>query len=100
MLLHSSQLWILIIGTLVPVPTYLLNKYAPWADEKTKAIVHVVFAAAAGVIYQAASSGPTVSFDSHTFESALTAVVGALGAHQWLWKPSTVSAAAGGGQNA
>lgn len=100
MLLNSSQLWVLIIGVLVPLPTYLLNKYAPWASEQFKAVVHVVLAAAAGVIYTAASDGPTVGFDSHTFELMLTAVVGALGAHSWLWKPGGISTQLGGGQNA
>lgn len=100
MLLHSSQFWILLIGALVPLPVYLLNKYAPWASEQFKSIVHVVLAAAAGVIYVAASNGPSVDFDAHTFEAMLTAVVGALGAHAWLWKPGGISTQLGGGQNA
>jgi len=99
LLVGEHQLWTLIIGALVPLVTYVLNYVGPWADEKIKAFVLVLASAAAGGLYTALES-PNFGWNTQTRELVLSAVVAALAAHQWLWKPSTVSTALGGGRNA
>ena len=97
--LQSSQLWVLLIGSLVPLATYVLNHYAPWASEPAKALVLVVVTAVAGGLYTALATS-TFGLNSQTAQMVLTAVAGALAAHHGLWRPSTVSARLGGGSNA
>lgn len=98
LLLPSTQLWVLLIGALVPGVGYVLNKYAPWVSEPVKAIVHVVLAAAAGACYAAIASH-TFGWNASTWELILSAVLSALVAHKVLWLPSGISLLLGGGQN-
>lgn len=99
MLLHSTQLWVLLIGTVVPLVGYLANHYGPHVDEKAKAIVHVALAAAASAIFEQLDKG-SIGFDATTAQLVLTGVVAALGTHHLLWKPSEIATALGAGRNA
>lgn len=97
-LLPYAQIIALIIGAFVPAVTYVLNHYAPWVDEKVKAIVLVVSAAVASGLYQALDGG-SIGFNNVTLQLVVTSIVAALTAHHWFWKPSTISASLGGGSN-
>lgn len=99
MLLGTTQLWVLILGALVPAVTYVLNHYAPWATEPVKATVLAVVAAAVGAAYVAIETR-AFGLNEATLQLVLTAVLGAFGAHLLIWKPSTISAKLGGGSNA
>jgi hypothetical protein len=96
--LPSVQLWTLAIGALVPLVTYVVNHFAPWASEPVKAAVVVVASAVAGGIYQAIEAGQ-VGFNGTTAQFILTAVIGALAAHKLLWAPAGISTRLGGGSN-
>jgi di/tricarboxylate transporter len=94
----TDQVWTLIVGALVPLLTYALNYVGPWLDEKVKAIILVIVAAIAGGVTQAVVAGD-VGFNNTTLQFVLTAVIAALGAHGWLWRPSGTNVALGGGRN-
>jgi len=97
--LPSLQLYALLIGGLVPLVTYALNHFAPWASEPVKGIVLVVVSAIAGALTQLIDTG-SLAFDVRTLEVVATAVVGALAAHVGLWRPAGINARLGGGTNA
>lgn len=97
--LASTQVWVLAVGALVPIVTYVLNHVAPWTSEPVKAFVLVVAAAVAGGVTQAINAG-NVGFNDSTFQLVLTSIIAALAAHGFLWKPSGVSTRLGGGSNA
>jgi len=99
LVLPADQIWTLAIGGLVPLVTYVLNHAAPWTSEAVKAAVLVVASAVAGGLYKALANGD-VGFNAPTLQYVLTAVIAALAAHHWLWKPSTVSTRLGAGTNA
>ena len=96
--LPSLQLYALLVGGLVPLVTYVLNHYAPWASEPVKATVLVVAAAIAGALTQLIDTG-TLEFNVRTLEILATAVVGALAAHAGLWRPALINVKLGGGTN-
>ncbi len=97
--LPNLQVYVLAIGTLVPLASYVLNHFAPWADERVKGIVQVVVAAVAAALYQALAAG-NLGLNGATLELVLTAIIGALGAHKLLWSPSGISTSLGGGSDA
>lgn len=97
--LDPTQTVALLIGALVPLATYVLNHYAPWADEHIKAVVLVVVSAVASGIYQAVETGG-VGLNAGTLQIVGGAVFAALSAHHLLWKPSTIAAKLGAGTNA
>jgi hypothetical protein len=99
MLLGTTQLWVLFIGALVPLVTYVLNHVAPWVSEPVKATVLAVVAAAAGALYAAVETN-IVGFNTPTLELVLTAIAAAFSAHLLVYKPSGISAKLGGGTNA
>lgn len=98
LLLSATQIVVFAIGSLVPLVTYVLNHYAPWADEKVKGVVTVVVAAIAAGLYQALDAGH-LGFNATTLQLVLTAIVGALAAHNWLYTKSGINLALGGGSN-
>ncbi len=98
LVLQSKQTWVLLIGALVPLVTYVLNHVGPWISEPVKAGVTVVVAAVAGGLYTALATS-SFGWNAATLQMVLTAVVAALGAHHWLWKPSGISTKLGGGSN-
>lgn len=99
LVLPTDQLWAFAAGSIVPLVTYAINKWAPYTSEKIKGLVQVVVAAIAGGLVQAITAGG-VGFNSTTLQFIITAVVAALGAHKALWLPSGISWLFGGGQNA
>lgn len=99
LVLPWQQVWPLLIGAMVPLVTYAVNHVGPWMSEQVKAAVVVVAAAATSALYTALATN-VIGFNSATLQLVLTGVVGALGAHHWLWKPAGVSALLGGGTNA
>jgi hypothetical protein len=98
-LLPNAQVVVMAIGTLVPLVTYVLNHYAPWVDEKVKGVVTVVVAAIAAGLYQAIELNDFGAND-HTLQLVLSAIVAALTAHHWFYRPSGINVALGGGTNA
>lgn len=98
LLLDSPQLIILVLGSIVPLITYVINHYAPWISEPVKAIVLVVATACVGACYTALETN-VFGFNEATLELVLTAVVGALAAHKLLWNPAKISHILGGGTN-
>lgn len=99
LVLPTDQLWAFAAGSVIPLMTYAINKWAPYTSEKIKGIMQVLAAAIAGGLTQAITAGG-VGFNSITLQFILTAVVAALGAHKALWLPSGISRLFGGGQNA
>lgn len=98
LVLPTDQLWAFAAGSVIPLLTYAINKWAPYSSEKIKGLVQVLAAAIAGGLTQAITTGG-VGFNSVTLQFILTAVVAALGAHKALWLPSGISHFFGGGQN-
>lgn len=85
-LLSDDQLVVLLVGTIVPLGTYLFNRFAPWNNETVKGIVQVVLTAVAGTLY----TWWFTDFESFAdfLQQAFSAVVAGLFAHNILWKPS------------
>lgn len=96
--LDPTQTYVLLIGALTPLVTYLLNHYGPHTDEKVKGIIHVVTAAVAGGLYQALSGGG-LGFNATTLQLVGTSVISALFAHKLLYAPSGINTFLGGGRN-
>ncbi len=86
----SLQVWTIVAGSLVTVITYVLNKYAPWVGQGTKAFVLVITAAIAAGITQSIDGG-TVGFNNQTLQLVVTAVIAAFGSHLLLWRPSGIA---------
>jgi hypothetical protein len=99
LLLGQHQLWVSVIGALVPLVTYVLNHYAPWVSEPVKAGVLVVVTAIASGLYTALAT-PNFGLNLITLQLVVSSVVAALLAHHWLWKPSTISTKLGAGSDA
>lgn len=89
LLVDNHQLWALLIGSLVPLVTYVLNSLHH-LGEPVKAFVLLLASAFAAALYTALSTN-VIGFNAATLELVVTGVVGALGAHHLLWKPSGVS---------
>ncbi len=86
----ENQLWILLIGAVVPLVGYVLNKKAPWVDETVKAVFLLALTAVTGVVYQVAVTGGDV-VSEQTLQLVLSALVAALFAHGHLYKPAKVN---------
>jgi hypothetical protein len=98
-LVPVPQIWVVVLGAVVPLLTYVLNHFAPWVTEPVKATILVVAAAVVAVIYTAIETS-VLGFNDATLQLVVTAIISALGAHLLLWKPSGFSAKLGGGTNA
>ena len=96
--LSTTQLTTLIVGALVPIVTYVLNHIGPWLDEKTKAAVLIVVSAVAGGLWQAIEVGG-VGWNDQTLQFVITAIIGALTAHNFFYRPAGINTALGGGSN-
>lgn len=90
--LPTTQVWVIIAGALAPAVSYLINHYAPWVDEKMKAVVFVIVAAVAAGIAQAIDAG-NVGFNQETLQLVVTAVIAAFGSHFGFFKASTIGPA-------
>lgn len=100
MLLSGDQLAVLLIGAFTPLAGYVVNYIAPWTGEKVKALAQVALAALGASVYQIIDQPGGFEWSLETRQFIATAVVGALAAHGFLWRPSEVSTALGGGRNA
>jgi glucose uptake protein GlcU len=89
LVLPSQQVWVVLIGALVPLLGYAINKWGPWKSEQVKGIVQVVLAALGGVAYSVVF-GDVKGADS-IVQQSITAVVAALFAHKTLWAPSGIN---------
>jgi hypothetical protein len=90
--LGGFSLWALGVGALVPLVTYVLNRYVP--TEPIRATVLLVVAAIAGALTQLINAG-SIGFDTATLRYVISAVLAALAAHHLLWRPGRVNAALG-----
>lgn len=95
----ADQTWLVLIGALVPLVTYVLNHFAPWVSEEVKGVVFVLVAAIAGGLYKAVDDG-NFGWNAATAEYVVTAIGAALLAHNWLWRPSGINVRMGAGTNA
>lgn len=95
--LPTAQLWALIAGAIITLPTYLINKYAPWVSDAAKGVVHWVTAAIAGGITQAITAGG-VGLNQTTLQFVVTAIVAAIAIQPW-WKKTGIGLLFGQGQN-
>ncbi|HST55065.1 MAG TPA: hypothetical protein VLJ42_04095 [Solirubrobacteraceae bacterium] len=86
LILPNQQFWVLLIGSIVPLGAYLINRAARWNSEQAKAIVHVALTGIAGVAYTALAGN--VKGVGDFLQQAFTAIVAGLFAHNILWKPS------------
>jgi hypothetical protein len=92
LVLPTDQIWAFVAGNLAPLLMYLVNRYMPYTSETIKALMQGVGAAVAGGIAQAITAGG-VGFNSATLQFVVTAVIGMLIAHHWVWKATPVAAA-------
>jgi hypothetical protein len=90
LILKNQQLWVILIGSIVPLGGYVLNKIGPWASESVKGIVQVVLAAVAGALYTAIDTS-VLGFNQTTVSLVFSAVAAALLAHNFLWKPAKIN---------
>lgn len=98
LVLPGDQVWTLVIGSLVPLVTYVLNHVGPWVTEPIKALVLAVVAVVAGALYTALATH-VFGLNSATLQLVLSAVVAAFATHHLIWKPAGVSILLGGGSN-
>lgn len=94
--LPTANLNMIVIGALVPILGYTLNKIPSYAKlpEAVKTFVHVVLIAAATGVYQAFEQG-TFGWNRETEGLIVTALIAAFYAHGYLWKPGGVNTAFG-----
>ena len=93
------QIWVLLLGALTPLVTYVINHFAPWLGEAAKATVLAVVAGIVAAIYTAIETN-IFGFNDATLQLVLTAIIAAFGAHALVWRPSGISTKLGGGSNA
>jgi uncharacterized membrane protein HdeD (DUF308 family) len=99
MLLGSPQVWVVLLGALVPLATYIINHFAPWVTEPVKALVLAIVAAVVAALYTAIETS-IFGLNDATLQLVLSAIVAAFGAHLLVWKPSGIAEKLGGGSNA
>lgn len=90
LLLDHKQTIVLLIGSLVPMGGYVVNRFAPWTNETVKGAVQVLLAAVAGALYIALDNG-TLGLNSNTLQLIGSSVLAALAAHHWFYKPAKVN---------
>lgn len=87
----TLKIWTIVAATLVTAVTYVINKWAPWVGQGTKATVLMITAAISAGLVQAIDGG-TVGFNNSTANLVILAVVTAFGSHLLIWKPSGIQA--------
>lgn len=93
----STQFWVMAIGALVPLVTYVLNYHAPWLSQQVKFAVLLALSTAVGVLTTCLIGG-NWEWDSTHFQLVASSVVAALAAH-YGYKIGDVNVALGGGRN-
>src|SRR3954453_22391860 len=93
----TPSLPVVVLGAIVPVFTYVLNRIPGYGafPEPAKAFVQVLLVAVATGAYQAATNHG-LGVNRTTLGYMLTAIVSALYAHGYLWKPADVNNVVGG----
>jgi hypothetical protein len=84
------SLWALGVGALVPLATYVLNRFVP--NEPARAAVLLIVAAIAGALTQLINAG-SIGFDTATLRYVLSAVIAARAARSGVgssvrWRPA------------
>jgi hypothetical protein len=90
LLLDNRQTIVLFFGSLAPLLAYVLNKKAPWISEPVKAAIQVIVAAAVGALTIALDNG-TLALDRPTLQLVGSAVLAALVAHNFFFKPASIN---------
>jgi hypothetical protein len=90
-LLSDPQMWAAIIGGLVTLLGYVVNRIGPWVTQPVKGFVTALLAAIGGALYTAIFTH-VFGANAQTLELVLTAVVGTFAAHGLIWKPTGVAA--------
>lgn len=90
LILKDQQLWVILIGSIVPLGGYVLNRISPWVSESVKGIVQVILAAIVGGLYTALDTS-VFGFNQTTVSLVFSAVAAALVAHNFLWKPAKIN---------
>jgi hypothetical protein len=98
-LVPVPQVWVLLLGALTPLVSYVLNHYGAWISEPIKAFVLAAVAAITAALYTAIETS-VFGWNNATLQLVLAAIVAAFAAHHLLWKPSGISAKLGAGTNA
>lgn len=88
--MNNAQYWTVLIGAIVPLGGYVLNRVGPWVSETVKALVQVVLAAAAAALYAALNTS-VFGWNDRTLHLVLAGVASALIAHKVLWQPAKVN---------
>jgi hypothetical protein len=99
LLLSNTQTWVILIGAIVPLGGYILNRFAPWTSETVKATVQVLLAAVAGALYTALDTS-VFGWNGATLELVLSAVAAALFAHNLLYRPGKINTRLGATESA
>lgn len=94
LLLSNTQTWVILIGALVPLGGYVINRFAPWVSEQVKALVQVLLAAVSGALYTALETN-SFGWNGTTIELVLSAVAAALFAHNLLYRPGKINSKLG-----
>ncbi len=89
LLFANDQVWVLLIGSIVPLGGYIINKVLPWKTETVKGITQVVLTSVAATLYTAL--GTDIGGFDGFLQQAFTATVAGLFAHNILWKPSNIN---------
>lgn len=92
--MNSTQTYAILIGAIVPLGGYVLNRYAPWVTEPVKAVVQIVLAAIASALYTAVDTD-ILGWNTPTLKLVISGVFAALIAHKVLWQPSGINAKLG-----
>lgn len=90
LILGNHQFWVILIGSIVPLGGYVINRLGPWVSETVKGIVQVVLAAVVGALYAALDTN-VFGLNEPTVQLVFSAVAAALMAHNFLWKPAKVN---------
>lgn len=94
----STAFYAAVAGSVVPALTYVINHYAPWLKEPTKALIFALVAAATGAVTSLIDNGD-FALDTKHLKIVGVAVFFAFVSHMGFWKPSTLSTKLGGGSN-
>lgn len=89
LVLPNQQFWVVLIGALVPLVGYYINKVLPWKTEQVKGIVQVVLAAIGGTAYTVIFGDVQGAGDF--VQQCLTAIAAGLFAHKTLWAPAGIN---------
>jgi hypothetical protein len=87
--LPNQQFWVFLVGAVVPLAGYWINKVMPWKSEQIKGIVQVILAAIGGVLYTVIFAD--IKGVGDFLQQCVTAIVAGLFAHKTLWAPSGIN---------